>query len=410
MRATAQDKFFAENPAVCIGKGTTQVFDSITSGFHEKLCPYCFDYFKMKDAPFVCDNDKCDYANDSEKKGCYHKSLFNKTKCPKCHLELRQRICPHCQKRLNIGFATAKKNLTFAIIGAKNVGKTHYFAVLIDQLRNLGGEINILVELVGDESLSKFSYYINTIKKQKMTVPPTNAGENEPLIIAISFPGKKRSQSMRSVSLSFFDTAGEDLNSEANLKKTNKYIAHADGILVLIDPLQLTWVRDRMRNNWLPEDEESIRDNLEILNRVTNSMTSIYGENYNEKKIPVPLAVAFNKFDALDRPGASPDDRIIEDEYNPLKRTPDHSRGFDVRDFEEMNSNMRALLNKWGNAGIVNIADNRYVAQGFFALSVLGCNPHENDQKLTAYSPKRVTDPFLWLLYYHGLIKAAPRK
>ena len=41
----------------------------------------------------------------------------------------------------------------------------------------------------------------------------------------------------------FFDTAGEDLNSEEIMSSVNKYIIQANGIILLIDPLQFDSVK-----------------------------------------------------------------------------------------------------------------------------------------------------------------------
>lgn len=39
--------------------------------------------------------------------------------------------------------------------------------------------------------------------------------------------------------LSFFDTAGEDFNSRESVELNTRYLTNADGIILLLDPLQM---------------------------------------------------------------------------------------------------------------------------------------------------------------------------
>ena len=44
---------------------------------------------------------------------------------------------------------------------------------------------------------------------------------------------------MQRTLLSFFDTAGEDLITADSLARNARYLASADGIILLLDPLQM---------------------------------------------------------------------------------------------------------------------------------------------------------------------------
>jgi hypothetical protein len=48
----------------------------------------------------------------------------------------------------------------------------------------------------------------------------------------------------------------------------------------------------------------------------------------------------------------------------------------------------------------------RFTSHGFFGLSALGCNPH-GTQQIPRVVPRRVEDPFLWLLAKNKLIRTA---
>ena len=69
---------------------------------------------------------------------------------------------------------------------------------------------------------------------------------------------------------------------------------------------------------------------------------------------------------------------------------------------------MQALLAEWDGSVIQQQVERRYQRFGFFGVTALGCNPH-GDQKVPRVLPRRVEDPFLWLLHCHGLIPTARR-
>ena len=74
-------------------------------------------------------------------------------------------------------------------------------------------------------------------------------------------------------------------------------------------------------------------------------------------------------------------------------------------DFQAINSEMMALLDDWGGQDLVHQVRTRYAKYGFFGLSALGCNPHGTKQ-IPRVLPRRVEDPFLWLLAENKLIRA----
>ncbi len=115
--------------------------------------------------------------------------------------------------------------------------------------------------------------------------------------------------------------------------------------------------------------------------------------------IPTPLAIAFSKFDAVEP---------LVDPQMQLNAASRHQGGYDLADFNAVSSEMQSLLGLWGETTVASQAKLRYRRFGFFGLTALGCNPH-GDQKIPRVLPRRVEDPFLWLLHCHGLIPTARR-
>jgi hypothetical protein len=89
-----------------------------------------------------------------------------------------------------------------------------------------------------------------------------------------------------------------------------------------------------------------------------------------------------------------------------LLAVPNHQNGIDLADLTAVDGEMQSLLDKWGGGYLLNQVRARYSHHRFFGLSALGCNPHATN-RIPRVLPRRVEDPFLWLLYRHGLIGAA---
>lgn len=324
-------------------------------------------------------------------------------RCPDCYQESTKRLCPECHSDLpsTTGYY---KNYIFAVIGAKEAGKSHYLAVLIDQIKKrIGPNQNLLLEWLNEETNKRYKQdFYQPVFESGRIINPTNparvdAKVQRPLVYALTFLNKNRKggspKKRRVVSLVFFDTAGEDLNDEDVMSTVNKYIYRSNGTLLLIDPLQLPQVRDRLGGGTpMPSVNTEAAD---IITRTTRLV--LRGQKLAEKdKILIPLAVAFSKFDAV-KP-------LVDDQFQ-INASARHDGGFNVLDFQAVNNEMMALLEDWGGKHIVAQVQAHYTRYGFFGLSALGCNPH-GTQRIPRVLPRRVEDPFLWLLFENKLIKA----
>ena len=99
--------------------------------------------------------------------------------------------------------------------------------------------------------------------------------------------------------LSFFDTAGEELRSQQSVEQNVRYLAAADGIVLVLDPLQMHGARRRPspapggppRRSRLTSPPPSWR----------TSPTSSWprGARETEPWISKPLAIVFSKMDTL---------------------------------------------------------------------------------------------------------------
>ncbi len=382
-----------------------------------EICPYCFEPFRIQNTPFRCTspNTRCapepdpiygQAWGDSMPRGHVIKAPGRKTlrvRCDKCGHESKKRLCPSCHSELPYTTGQAD-NYVFAVIGAPQAGKSHYIAVLIQELQNrIGPAMDIVLHAMDDETMKRYDQdFYDPIYNQRHVIKKTQSavatGGARPLLYlnrvsGKSFFGQEITKSV--ATLVFFDTAGEDLDSEDTMSTVSKYIYRSDGILLLIDPLQLQPVRDRLQVD-ARELPKINTESAAILTRTIRLIEKGRPVSATER-IPIPLAVAFTKFDAV---------RPLVDEQFQLNATARHDGGFDADDFDAINAEMMAMLDEWGQQALLNQATKRFTDAGFFGLSALGCNPHATNQ-IPRVIPRRIEDPFLWLLYKNGLIGKA---
>lgn len=385
-----------------------------------ETCPYCFERFRLGDTPFRCGNptDRCDSEIDEQRSAIWGDAVplgkvlpaagfSNKdARCGTCGEISRQRLCPHCHLELPRTLGQFR-NLIFAIIGAKEAGKSHYLAVLIEQLRqHIGPSLKILLEPANDATIRRYrdDFYQPLFRGRDgrgRVLDATRSARQRasavrfPLVYVLSIQGQdffRRKKIVAVVTLTFFDTAGEDLDDENTMAVVNKYIFRSDGIILLLDPLQILAVRERLPPARLPQMNTESRD---ILQRTTKLI--LLGRQLAAgRPITTPLAVAFSKLDRL-----AP---LIEPHMQ-LHCDSNHAGGFDLHDAQAVDSEIQSMLAAWGCADLLAQVEGIYSRHCFFALSALGCEP-DDQGFLQRILPRRVEDPFLWLLHCHGLLRA----
>jgi len=395
------------------------MFFAIKAGLQKQICPYCFEPYRLSETPFRCASPavRCAPEIDTVRAQFWKEQTpapigrvlpvngrpQKESRCPTCGQVSHKRLCPHCH--MDLPHTTGKyRNLIFAVIGGKDAGKSHYLAILIEQIRkHIGPALGLLLEPLDDFTIRRYrNDFYEPIFQKKIAIPGTisalaNSQVQMPLVYTLTFTGKDlfgRNAIKGVVTLVFFDTAGEDLNSRDTMGTVNKYIYRSDGIILLLDPLQLPSVRDQLGPK-VPVPRETT-ETATLLERTTELIR--LGRNLSlADKVPTPLAVAFSKFDAVEP---------LIDPQMQLNTEPNHRAGYDMADFHAVNAEMQSLLQEWDSGLIPQQAETHYRRSGFFGLTALGCNPGM-DKKIPRVLPRRVEDPFLWLLHCHRLIPTA---
>ncbi|MDU1845361.1 MAG: hypothetical protein E6778_07435 [Niallia nealsonii] len=329
--------------------------------------------------------------------------------CKTCNKETMIRICPSCRSTLPSTISDYEDYI-IAIIGAKQSGKSHYIAVLIDEIiNNIGNAYNCYLKPENEETIQRYNrQFKNPLFQNKTTLDVTqsarvNGDVKKPLLFTLSFSNGGMFGT-KVITLAFFDAAGEDLKEEKNMSKHTRYISNSAGIICLLDPLQLPSVRDQI-------GEQGVQVNLphldldndvnDILIRTTNMIRNTLGIKM-KKKINIPIAISFSKIDGI---------LPLIDPSSKLKMKSRHleQKAFNVLDFQSVNNEMKSLVQGWTKGNMTALLDHNYKEYGFFGISALGSDPGL-DRKITNIEPYRVEDPFLWLLWKNKIIKGMDKR
>ncbi len=269
------------------------MFHRVVANFRKEVCPYCFETYRLTSTPFRCASppSRCKPERDEVRDRVWRDGtpmgrvlpaedrFIEQSRCASCNQVSRKRLCPHCH--MEMPHTTGRfRNLIFAVIGAKEAGKSHYLAVLIDQIRkHVGPALDILLEPLNDRTIKRYREdFYEPIFRRGTVIDATHSALADsrvqtPLVYSLTLSGKDllgRRRIKGVVTLVFFDTAGEDLNDEDTMSTVNKYIYRSDGIILLLDPLQLPRVRDQLNGSLqLPSQNTETSD---IISRTTRRL------------------------------------------------------------------------------------------------------------------------------------------
>jgi len=364
-------------------------------------CPYCYAEHAVNECGLRCSyniigkTDNCKFGIPKDKNGWI--PLAHKKKCINCKEAAKQLFCSDINKEIPIEFLSMK-SLPIALLGAKASGKSNYIGVLINEIRKkMTSPFNCSLSMTCSQE-SKQAYtdiYYRPLYEQGITVRGTDAGEVPPLIFPLRFMDMKN-RIINMAALTFYDTAGENLNDKSVMNTFNRYITNARGIILLLDPLQVPNIRNKLAANGfnsLPQQNTEIYDVLSIIIDVIRSVKNIRGQ------IEIPLALVFTKIDVLEQYNILPEDSCLKEESEHIKRG-----AFVKPDFENTNIQMKDLIENLLDDDLIGYI-NQFKRHSFFGVSSLGGNPNGTKIDGKGIRPRRVLDPLLWLLAEYGYIE-----
>jgi GTPase SAR1 family protein len=385
-------------------------------------CPYCYSGFAERDIWFRCSGrigpkgQRCTLVIDSLRRDRTGFAgalppVFNSdgrqraANCPTCEAESTTRICPACHIQLPVHFGKVRSRL-IALVGAKESGKTVYMTVLVHELMHrVGEDLNAAISGADDDTRLRFAedYEQPLYRDARLLASTTTAAARDRAPLVFRFTTESKSMLNRNGTgephrtlLSFFDTAGEDLRSVQSVEDNVQYLASADGVVLLLDPLQMRGARQlAAQGTRLPTPGAAGDEPANVLENITELIMA-KGRVKASKRIGKPIAIVFTKMDTL-----------LHDlkETSPLLRPPAHAPYFDEGDSLQVHTEIQRLLARWEGSRIDQIAQKNYQTYRYFGVSALGETPTtDNRVSPRGIRPYRVTGPLTWMLAQFGTI------
>lgn len=404
------------------------------------VCPYCFTKVNMANIHYVCTGPSCAktfaatafstknsaqmgyVSKDGQFEIDREKSLFNgrdpygpdaiKAKqhiirnssgtCDVCRRPVYMRVCPTCHNMIPPG-AEEEGNRIFVILGPKGVGKSHYIAVLINQLKTvISSEFNGVLNAANDTTTLKYrEVYYHRLFEEKKKLQPTLSFEDsedarEPMIFYLRILNDEKPQTF---TFAFFDTAGEDLVSTDRMMSLNlnAFISMASGIVFLVDPLQVKSINQKIHVDNKPAVGPNVADILNNVSQIIRTNKKLKAK----EKIDIPLAVSLTKCDVLFKATEDEEESKVLFGLNSSLHIPREYGKYDAENFDQINAELEEYIRR--TIGVEFLQTVRgFKDSSFFAVSALGCNP-TGSALPRGVSPMRVEDPFIWLLHKEGL-------
>lgn len=380
-------------------------------------CPFCFESFTAQAILFRCLNPACSgrtpdnvYASArgvpalqmghvvKGKKSSLGFGLARSIDCDLCKKEARTRLCPGCHFELSHDVGMVDQKI-IAIIGGRATGKSHYIASLITRLQHVvGPNFHFAVSMLGDSTRERWNrdFYVPLFEKKHILEATQRASMDttvkNPLMFRLTFGVGNH---IRALNISFFDTAGEDMSrlQVDALSVEARYICKADGLIVLLDPLQIESIRQQLPTD-IQKPQADLMARPEFIVGRLHELLESFHHLAGSKKIPVPIAFTFSKVDTL-RNLVAPDSTLL--------RHSEHYGMLDQADVQSVSTEIGNYVQAWINPGFYNEIDYKFANYRFFGISSLGNQPEASGR--VNIEPLRVEDPFLWILQQFKLIK-----
>ncbi|MFI8237874.1 hypothetical protein ACIF83_11560 [Streptomyces sp. NPDC085866] len=323
--------------------------------------------------------------------------------CPQCGVPTPVRVCGSCHSDLPSDYCDQDSRI-IALVGAKASGKSTYVSVLVNELNHrVGQAYHASLAAMGQSTQTRDKEMAEDLY-ERLRLPdatrPAALGFNDPLLYRLSLPrkGLLGGAGTRHTTLVFFDAAGEDLAGAEAMDRYTRYLGAADGIVLLVDPLQLGSVRDRLAVKEGPPMPVVETSPQQIAADLAAQLRA-HGKGRARGRVSTPIAVAVTKTDMLGP---------LLDPHSPLLRNAPHSAGtYDGEDRLAVHEELRSLLTDWDSGALLRQLELDFGELSLFGLSALGAPPPADapaDVPKSGPQPVRVEDPLLWLLSRRGLL------
>lgn len=374
------------------------------------FCPFCCASFAPHEMRFRCANTDCLgkvpdplYSRVSgipsspkmgrilvsTKKGFFSWNTRHEAICDSCHTRTTIRICPECHGTLPENIEQVEQYF-FTLLGNGAAGKTHYLVSLLAKLQHeTGPHVKMVVRPLGELGQLRWSQLYTRLFEQKTVLPATQSrGGYQQLDYPLAFQFTLlQNESKRIVNVSFFDPSGAD-SSQGNVA-TQRYLRFAHAFLFFIDPLAIPSIRATVGNH-NGNVSRSVGAQIPLEHQLLTFVQNIKKEYrlQDSDKVSIPTAFVLAKSDIW---------QAFLEADSPVLRPVIYDGAVEAAQLQSVSTEMSSLLSSWLGAQFSQIVRSEFTNYAYFGVSALG-RQADSANHLSAISPFRVEDPFLWQL------------
>lgn len=362
------------------------------------VCPYCLRHIPMHKLVQVCslDSSHTRTGGFSLNNNCKEKGAGGRI----CNGRYTNRKCPQCGEMLPANIGQYDGYTRLAIAAPSRGGKT----VLINTMLHEAFHYSTLLGLNIGSMDSKTTAYYNKISEnlygsQHKAPEPTEAGNPVPMQWYVQNVHKSRGNSVPTYSLTIFDGAGESMSAPDD--KETRYIAEAKMLMLLLDPLQLSGIRDQLTPKEIDQAGGDPRANVSpeatrlFIDGIVNYIRTCNNKKISQK-MDIPVAVVMCKMDIMRR--FFPANATVLQESGHVR-----SGQFIESESQQVHAEIDAWIAECCNP--LNVAlTAAFKNWRYFGVSSYGVAPQSKLQLSGAPKPLRVLDPLMWNLSMAGIL------
>ena len=321
--------------------------------------------------------------------------------CAHCGKPTREEFCATCGETFPTSDWWRTDCFAVTLLGPTHSGKTSMlqaesYALLEGLAETWGGYANALDPASRALMKRYHDEWESGTLQQGTLAAKGNQALLKPLQIGLGFP-----RHPRPVAVSEFDVAGEDMEDPDQVALYANSLFNGDGLIYLVDPLQITEVRTALAGFVTLPDEGGATP----VQALQNILTVLRRKHGAGGPIPSRLAVVFSKFDAIHQATLVPGSPIASalPFGSALLRDPYSNPGaqslvFDPVDGQAVHNEARTLLSLLGGQSILNLVESNFAQFHYFVTSSTGHTPADDRMHSTARAPHRLLDPLRWII------------
>ena len=332
-------------------------------------CPSCFtDLASKPGTAFLCESPHCAQRPDAQatrfnghevqlktvtpvqmQDGAPGAARPNQTSCKGCGIVTFTQVCPRCHFVLPSNWRSGSTTC-IAMVGARSSGKSFYIAVAKRQLDRLFDMLGQPLAYADDQVRELYeNSYQNPLFVERSLIPPT--------MIAASAPRERAPLIFRTAgarghphNIVIRDSSGEDLERGSLDGPQFDFIANADALIFLVDPMRVEAVR-QMLTGLVPQEARPGGDPQKVLDSIATKLRPV-----GSPPLRVPIALALSKFDvlqALSEVEGTEWSEIMSNDGAAFMRDPSMRKAaYDDRDGRLLHEETRSLLVKLEPPGL----------------------------------------------------------